>query len=445
MLAGEDDPDVLTCRAIWSIIKEHRISVRIPFAMRIKFSSAANRRNPAMLFDLIKCHATLRFLQRGGEAVDGEVRIGATRADFDAAARLYGAINQEIGGQESKMTKNEAAGLATIARMGWETFTIRMLQQATGLSYHQVRRILQGYTAKGTTYCGLLEKCPALSVVDATVVDDTSGMVIRRHEAHFQSDAGCYREWVAGLAVWLEDDPDGPDDTPGDFGSPDVCTFAPDLHSDPACGANENALQNTDSSSIREICTEICTDTSSSLHHLPGTESPTGRSGSPTPGARDICSGVNIPAICEDTHPIINPPPSRGLSGCKIECKDVQTSVKVQTTPRVNPRDYIALPVAKDEPCHICGRRPTSSVLRGGGGKYLCYDCLSKAKRPAKVQPLPGVLDHRTFSRVRADLGRCDICGKGKTVYRSREAQAGICEGCYARLVREWNAKAGVR
>ena len=61
------------------------------------------------------------------------------------------------------------------------------------------------------------------------------------------------------------------------------------------------------------------------------------------------------------------------------------------------------------------------------------------------IRPLPGVLDHRTFSRVRADLGRCDICGKARTVYRSRETQAGICEGCYARLVREWNAKAGVR
>ena len=28
-------------------------------------------------------------------------------------------------------------------------------------SLHQVRRILQGYTAKGTVYCGLPEKCPA--------------------------------------------------------------------------------------------------------------------------------------------------------------------------------------------------------------------------------------------------------------------------------------------
>jgi hypothetical protein len=69
----------------------------------------------------------------------------SARQDFDAAARLSGAINQETGSQESKMTRNETAGLATIARMGWETFTVRMLQQATGLSYHQVRRILQGY------------------------------------------------------------------------------------------------------------------------------------------------------------------------------------------------------------------------------------------------------------------------------------------------------------
>ena len=92
--------------------------------------------------------------------------------------------------------------------------------------------------------------------------------------------------------------------------------------------------------------------------------------------------------------------------------------------PAVNPADYIAFPVAKDESCHVCGRRPASSVKRGGGGKYLCYDCLKKAKRPAKAQPLPGVLDHRTFERVKVELGRCDICDTAKAVYRSREAQA---------------------
>ena len=111
----------------------------------------------------------------------------------------------------------------------------------------------------------------------------------------------------------------------------------------------------------------------------------------------------------------------------------------------MNPRDSIALPVAKDEPCHVCGRRPTLSVKRGGGGEYLCYDCLRKAKRPGKVQPLPGVLDHREFERVKVELGRCDVCGAGKAVYRSREAQANICDQCYARLVREWNGREGVR
>ncbi|NLZ30909.1 MAG: hypothetical protein GX885_09260, partial [Methanomicrobiales archaeon] len=205
-----DDPDVLVARAIWSIVKEHRISVRIPFARSIQFSSAANRRNPGMLFDLIKCHAVFRFMQVPSEEVDGRVRIEATRADFDAAARLYGAINQEIGSQDAKMTRNEAAALRTIERMGWRTFTIRMLQEALGLSYSRTRRILQGYTSKGTVYSGLLEKCPAVSVVDATVVDTSQEVTIRRHELLFQFDAACYREWTARLTVWLEDDDDSP-------------------------------------------------------------------------------------------------------------------------------------------------------------------------------------------------------------------------------------------
>ncbi len=142
--SGQADPDVLAARALWSVVKQHRISVRIPFARRIQFSNAANRRNPAMLFDLIKCHAALRFLQREPREVNSVIAIEATRQDFDAAARLYGAITREGGGQESKMTRNEAAALQTIARMGWETFTVRMLQQVTELSYHRTRRISAG-------------------------------------------------------------------------------------------------------------------------------------------------------------------------------------------------------------------------------------------------------------------------------------------------------------
>ena len=158
-----------------------------------------------------------------GEEAEGEIRIDATRADFDAAARLYAAINRDGGGQDSKMTRNEAAALATIARMGWETFTVRMLQQATGLSYHQVRRILQGYTAKGTVYCGLSEKCSALGVVDATVIDESAGTTVCRHESRFRFNADRYREWTAELSVSLEEEDLSPPPSGGSGGMPDPC------------------------------------------------------------------------------------------------------------------------------------------------------------------------------------------------------------------------------
>jgi len=75
-----------------------------------------------------------------------------------------------------------------------------------------------------------------------------------------------------------------------------------------------------------------------------------------------------------------------------------------------------------------------------------CNALETGAKRGAVLQePLPGVLDHRTFERVKVEIGRCEVCGGKRAVYRSREAQAKVCEGCYARLVREWNRGEGVR
>jgi len=35
---------------------------------------------------------------------------------------------------------------------------------------------------------------------------------------------------------------------------------------------------------------------------------------------------------------------------------------------------------------------------------------------------------HRTFARVRVEIGWCDVCGEKRAVYRSREAQAKVCE-----------------
>lgn len=75
-----------------------------------------------------------------------------------------------------------------------------------------------------------------------------------------------------------------------------------------------------------------------------------------------------------------------------------------------------------------------------------CNMLKTGAKRePVLQEPPPGVLDHRMVSRTKVELDRCDVCGAGKAVYRPREAQVKVCEGCYARLVREWNGRAGVR
>jgi len=429
--------DILTCRAIWEAVKAEVLPVRIPFARRIQSSTTQNRRNPGMLFDLIKCRARLFSLQRDR---GGDGAVIARPEDFAAAAKLYSALSGTAGGQETKLTKNEAAALATVAQMGVEVFTIRQLQSALGLSYQKTYRLLHGYNNNRAAYAGLLEKCPAVSYIDATVTGEMLGVgeAVRRREHYFSFDPEVYRAWSSGATVWLDDDPD--DQNGGSHGF----TFSPGFHQKSGESVNEDTAHKGGDCSIGEICTEICTEQSSNLHHFPGTESLPAGAGDPTLGVCEIRSGENIPDIPEEIRPIREPSPSGGFFGCKSRCNDVKTSVNVQTTVPVNPADYIPLPVEKDEPCHVCGRRPTSSVKRGGG-KYLCYDCLKKARRPAKVQPLPGILDHRTFERVKVELGRCDVCREKKAVYRSREAQVNICEGCYARLVREWNGREGVR
>jgi len=67
-----------------------------------------------------------------------------------------------------------------------------------------------------------------------------------------------------------------------------------------------------------------------------------------------------------------------------------------------------------------------------------------KSEKPFRIDPLPGLLDHRDFIRVKVVSSKCDICHEGAAVFRCREKNVGVCDGCYARMVREWNLRAGV-
>ncbi|GLI47597.1 hypothetical protein [Methanoculleus bourgensis] len=69
-----------------------------------------------------------------------------------------------------------------------------------------LKRITPGMIENG--YCDVLvkkvEKTRGLG--EATVLDESTGIVVRWHELRFQFDAERYRERVAEPAVWLEDD-----------------------------------------------------------------------------------------------------------------------------------------------------------------------------------------------------------------------------------------------
>ncbi|MCX6693627.1 MAG: hypothetical protein NT074_03630 [Methanomicrobiales archaeon] len=192
------------------------IYVIIPYAPQIRFQASSNRRNPEMLLDLIKANAVMRFLQREKIEVEGVSCISATQDDFDRSVRLFGLLNGTSGGQTTKLTKREADLLAVIIHHKWPEFTIPMLQKVTGLSNSSIFKAIHGYDSRGTSYTGLLKKCPAIAYTDRTVVcedDQVTGSSTRRRSNAYTFDRDLYSAWCAGGYVWIDAQID-PDSNP---------------------------------------------------------------------------------------------------------------------------------------------------------------------------------------------------------------------------------------
>jgi len=206
----DETRELVTCRAIWEILHEQMVWVVIPFSERIRFHAISNRRNPDMLYDLIKSHAALFFMQREEKtAEDGTLCIYADEADFAAANKVFAQLSGTSGGQESKLTRREADLLAAIQRADRPEFTIQDLQELTGWSYSSIYRTLKGYDSRGKNYTGLLEKCPAISFTDRTVtMSEEEGVTIRRRTEAFAWNRGIYRHWTTGGPCWLDRSPD---------------------------------------------------------------------------------------------------------------------------------------------------------------------------------------------------------------------------------------------
>ncbi|MDE4907745.1 hypothetical protein L0665_03850 [Methanogenium marinum] len=398
LCSATDDTDVYVCRAMWEILKSAVRRVKIPFAERISFSTIQNRRNPAMLFDLIKCHALLHFFQR---ETDADGTLIATHDDFAYARKLFTAINGDGGGQETKLTKNEAAALQSIAKMNLEVFTIHQLQDALGFSYQPTYRLLHGYTTKRATYAGILDKCPAVSFIDATVAEMLSGMEIKRREKYFSFDVAIYRDWMRQSDVWLEpDDTDGNSDDDnrddGDDRGDDVFIFSSRFRTEKAKNEKINGGDTDVHSSKRDSSIDICTDSTGCFHTNPVSfDNPV----SPVSGSgcvSDIGGDENEPDKTAYSQAIPEKTMHLHLFGCKSNCKEMKTVEKMKT------------------------------------------------RQAGTTPPLPGILDHRDFEHSPVSLGHCTLCGDGRAVYQSKAQRAAICEKCYARLVREWNKSEGV-
>lgn len=380
-----EDPDVPVCRAIWERVKEEVLYVRIPFAPQIHFSASQNRRNPGMLFDLIKCHARLFFLQRQR---DESGSIVANREDFMYARQLFLNITAETGGQETKQTRNEAAALSTMAKMGLQVFTIKNLQDALGLSYHQIYRLLKGYQSRQGTYQGILDKCPAVSYIDATVAEDLYGVEVKRHEHYFSFDPILYKLWAAGSEIWLEDEVLGQNHKKGQ--GPGY-TVAPD--SQPG-GVKENGDIQGPGPVVAECSTVKDTSLDLSLDSLHSTH---------------------------NTSPAME-----GVGGC---VRDQEQSANETHPPS----------------CGAHSDNTTSNVLRSFFNNNRKGSQGHGKDTGSGITPLPGLLDHRDFKRVKVPSSKCDICHEGTAEFRCREKQTGICERCYSKLIREWNGMMGVR
>ena len=452
----DESPELVTCRAIWQIMHEQMMWVIIPFSERIRFHAINNRRNPDMLYDLIKSHTALYYQQRDQKTKeDGTLCVYASEADFISAKDLFTLLNGMAGGQESKMTKKESDLLDAIQQARQEEFTIQDLQRLTGWSYISIYRALKGYESRGKNYTGLLEKCPALSFTDRTVtISEEQGNSIRRRSDAFQWDTALFREWNCGDACWLDRDPK-------DGGGPALSLQqASSSVAEPAENAKNDFSVSVSPGTTKNNTTNVLRDSAFQQKENYGVTQQPGpdviqcvhKSGNAANNDRIPPGAQQSPDSTPECAPISS-------STCCKHLKDgdhpAEPAAKRNLTIRA--RDYkpLELPEPKSV-CSVCGKKGSSYVEKFTAERKArprdqqdarrickaCYKAAVKAEQEASV-PLPGTVDVSRCERITAGIGKCSVCGLVKADWIDREAGVKLCEHCYGRGVREKARGAG--
>ncbi len=458
--------EILVCRAMWEFLGQKRYFVLIPYATRIQFQSHKNRRNPEMLLDLIKAHTILRSLQREHRKEYALDYIVATREDFDAAITLYARLNSSAGGQNTKLTKKESDLLDAIINMHQDEFTIPQLQKKTGLANNTLYKLIHGYTTRGITHTGLLEKCPAIAYTDRTVVIDnefSTGSTRRRTNA-YTFDPDIYAQWSGGVGVWLKDEHDPKD-------APDENNYAAFLHdccNFDACAAHNEKSNASPDSLFTGNNTHL--DLSNSVYccKIENTQQP-----------QDTSHDTSV-CVCETEHAAINDPkiaknpqnnepevesPRISMLHMKNTCDSVQHTINPHAGElmvagvKIHAVDYKRLDIPEPHtPCHCCGRKSSWYVEKltaarkvrpknEQGARRLCRKCYDAAVRRdcAAVPPLPGMIDLVGMERHSPNIGKCSVCDLGSATYLNEETGVKLCEQCHTREVQRQCSSSEVR
>ena len=458
----EESDQLRTCREIWEVLHEQTIWVIIPYSKRIRFNAICNRRNPDMLYDLIKSHAALFFMQRKQKtSEDGTLCVYANEADFSAANDVFTLLNGTAGGQESKMTKKESDLLAIIEKADLPEFTIQDLQRFTGGSYMGIYRMIKGYDSRGKNYTGLLEKCPALSFTDRTVtMNDGEGVSVRRRTEAFTWSREIYRQWVNGGACWLDRDPKGGDD---EGGAGSFTALQHVYSSFTATAVNQNGAPGAPGSSKEGDYhnNSVLRNGDLQQNRNYGGDSNFGKSSDQCLHDSEIAVNKNRspPGPPQNTNPAPQPPPVSYSTCCKtaVQSPDLLPPAVNKVRP-IKARDYKKLEIPEPKTlCWSCGKKGSWYVEKlteerrarprdQQTARRICRSCYNEAVRVEQTAsvPLPGTVDVSRCSRVTADVGKCSVCGIAKAVWIDREAGVKLCEHCYGRGVREDAQEAGV-
>ena len=429
----EERPEVLVCQAMWEVFGRQRFYVVVPFSPRIRFQARDNRRNPEMLLDLIKANTLFRFMQREAQEVNGVACIIATREDFREAARLYGLLHGSAGGQTSKLTRREADLLDLINREEWPEFTIPMLQRATGWSNGSIHKLIHGYTSRGMSYSGLLEKCPAIAFTDRTVVsEEESGLSMRRRTNAYTFDQELYKHWITGGGVWIEDE--GPDKGDGPCNPP-----APFLGSSADVAGEENPHEATTDESLScthstcvSTCVSYCREEDT---HQGGPRGPC----TPAP-VSEVSSAEGQGSISPEDDPNEHPKKNSDRNRSRSSRKGAEEERR-----RINARDYKLLDIPERTPCWVCGRKNSRYVEKltperksrpkdQQGARRICKQCYQAAvdRERSSAPPLPGVIDTSNMEKVSVSIGRCSVCDIEPAVWSDRTSGVKLCGGCYS-------------